>query len=129
VTDARTTANRLLGTAAAWLPWRGPRSGRPPDSPLNAEIGEQRRFGMTATSLDDYKRIRKTHGGTINDVVLGCRLRRAAHLAAHAGRAIVPSSTIRAMVPVSVRADNEDGSLGNRVSSYFRRPSVGSRAR
>jgi NRPS condensation-like uncharacterized protein len=41
-----------------------------PDSPLNVRIGEQRRFGMASTSLDDYKRIRKAHGGTVNDVVL-----------------------------------------------------------
>ena len=45
-------------------------------------IGEQRRFGMASTSLDDYKRIRKTHGGTVNDVVLASRRRGAADLAA-----------------------------------------------
>ena len=40
---------------------------RPPDSsPLNVEIGEQRRYGTADTHLDDYKRIRKAHGGTFH---------------------------------------------------------------
>ena len=31
---------------------------------------EARRFGMSTMRLDDFKAIRKVHGGTINDVVL-----------------------------------------------------------
>jgi diacylglycerol O-acyltransferase / wax synthase len=32
---------------------------------------------------------------------------------------VTPSTTVRAMVPVSVRGDSESGQLGNRVSSYL----------
>src|SRR6202042_2641957 len=83
------------------------------------EIGEQRRFGMATTSLDDYKRIRKTHGGTINDVVLATVSGALRTWLLTRGESVVPSTTIRAMVPVSVRTESEDGALGNRVSSYF----------
>ena len=41
-----------------------------PANPLNAPIGGQRRYGTSAGALDDYKAIRKAHGGTVNDVVL-----------------------------------------------------------
>ena len=41
-----------------------------PESPLNAVIGEHRRYAMLALDLDDHRRIRKAHGGTVNDVVL-----------------------------------------------------------
>jgi len=32
---------------------------------------------------------------------------------------VTPTTTVRAMVPVSVRSEAEGGKLGNRVSSYF----------
>jgi WS/DGAT/MGAT family acyltransferase len=90
-----------------------------PESPLNATIGEQRRFGMAATCLDDYKRIRKTHGGTVNDVVLGTVAGALRTWLLTRGESVVPSTTVRAMVPVSVRGEGDAGALGNRVSSYF----------
>ena len=46
-----------------------------PANPLNAPIGRQRRYGTSAGPLDDYKAIRKEHGGTVNDVVLDRRHR------------------------------------------------------
>jgi len=119
VTDARTTANRALGAAAGVAAVARTSFRSAPESPLNAEIGEQRRFGMAATSLDDYKRIRKTHGGTINDVVLATVSGALRTWLLTRGESVVPSTTVRAMVPVSVRSETDDGALGNRVSSYF----------
>jgi WS/DGAT/MGAT family acyltransferase len=119
VTDVRAGAGRAWGavTGIAAVARSSLRSA--PESPLNAEIGEQRRFGMAATSLDDYKRIRKSHDGTINDVVLAVVSGALRIWLQTRGEAVVPSTTVRAMVPVSVRSDAPDGSLGNRVSSYF----------
>jgi hypothetical protein len=74
VFDARATASKVAGSRAACSP-RPCRSPAGPDSPLNVRIGEQRRFGMAATDLDDYKLVRKAHGGTVNDVVLRDRSR------------------------------------------------------
>jgi WS/DGAT/MGAT family acyltransferase len=119
VGDARATAGRLLGTAAGVAAVARTSLRSAPISPLNAEIGEQRRFGMAATSLDDYKRIRKTHGGTVNDVVLAVVSGALRAWLLTRGEAVVPSTTVRAMVPVSVRTEAQDGGLGNRVSSYF----------
>jgi diacylglycerol O-acyltransferase len=119
LTDARVTAERALGAAAGLAAFARTSLKSAPSSPLNVEIGEQRRFGMAATSLDDYKRIRKTHGGTINDVVLATVSGALRIWLLTRGESVVASTTVRAMVPVSVRSQSEDGALGNRVSSYF----------
>ncbi|HEX8002611.1 MAG TPA: wax ester/triacylglycerol synthase family O-acyltransferase [Mycobacteriales bacterium] len=87
-----------------------------PDSPLNVEVGAQRRFGMARTDLDDYKRVRKTHGGTVNDVVLATVAGALRTWLLTRGES-VNGRTVRAMVPVSVRTEGQQ--LGNRVSSYF----------
>jgi diacylglycerol O-acyltransferase / wax synthase len=119
VADVRSTAGRAVdafgGIAAA-----ARSSLRPaPESPLNADIGEQRRFGMAATSLDDYKRVRKAHGGTVNDVVLAAVAGGLRTWLLTRGEAVVPATAVRAMVPVSVRSEADGGALGNRISSYF----------
>jgi WS/DGAT/MGAT family acyltransferase len=90
-----------------------------PSSPLNAAIGEQRRYGVARTSLDDYKLVRKEHGGTINDVVLATVAGALRGWLLFRGESVTPATTVRAMVPVSVRADADAGILGNRVSAVF----------
>ena len=90
-----------------------------PATPLNVPIGEQRRFGVARTELDDYKRVRKAHGGTVNDVVLATVAGALRAWMLSRGEAVPATSTIRAMVPVSVRSDDQQGALGNRVSSYL----------
>jgi diacylglycerol O-acyltransferase / wax synthase len=117
--DARATAGRTLGAAAGLAAFARTSLRSAPSSPLNAEIGEQRRFGMAASSLDDYKRIRKTHGGTINDVVLATVAGALRTWLLTRGESVVASTTVRAMVPVSVRSDTDGTALGNRISSYF----------
>ncbi len=87
-------------------------------TPLNVEIGAGRRFGLARTDLDDYKRIRKAHGGTINDVVLATVTGALRNWLQTRGES-VNGLTIRAMVPVSVRSEDQKGAGGNRVSSYF----------
>jgi WS/DGAT/MGAT family acyltransferase len=89
-----------------------------PESPLNADIGSQRRFAIARTELDDYKRVRKEHGGTINDVVLATVTGALRTWLLTRGES-VNGKSVRAMVPVSVRTEDEQGALGNRVSSYF----------
>ena len=86
---------------------------------MNVPIGEQRRFGVARTDLDDYKRVRKAHGGTVNDVVLATVSGALRAWLLSRGEAVGPSSTMRALVPVSVRTSAERGEAGNRVSSYL----------
>jgi diacylglycerol O-acyltransferase / wax synthase len=89
-----------------------------PQSPLNVRIGPHRRFAWVEADLTTFKAIKNALGGTINDVVLTAvagALR--AHLIRHARD---PEGTeLKAMVPISVRADAEHGALGNRVSAMY----------
>ncbi len=89
-----------------------------PSSVFNVEIGPHRRFAMAQADLGDLKRIKDTHGGTVNDVILsvvagalGKYLRARGH--------DTDGLELRAMVPVSVRADEEHGALGNRISAMM----------
>ncbi len=119
VVDVRTTVGAATSMATGLL--QGLRTiARPaPGSPLNVRIGEQRRFGMARTSLEDYKAVRRAHGGTVNDVVLATVSGALRTWLLTRGEPVVPTSSVRAMVPVSIRSDAEKGELGNRVSSYF----------
>ena len=115
-TDVRRVAGRALSVATS-VAAAVRTSARPaPDSPLNVEIGEQRRFAIARTDLDDYKRVRKTHGGTVNDVVLATVAGALRTWLLTRGES-VNGRVVRAMVPVSVRGEGQQ--LGNRISSYF----------
>jgi diacylglycerol O-acyltransferase / wax synthase len=119
ILDVRATASRVVG-ALGGLAAAARVAVRPaPDSPLNVSIGEQRRFGIARTDLDDYKRVRKAHGGTVNDVVLTAVAGALRSWLLSRGESVTSKTTIRAMVPVSVRAEHQQGTLGNRVSSYL----------
>jgi WS/DGAT/MGAT family acyltransferase len=87
-------------------------------SPLNAPIGTARRFGVAATSLADYKAIRAQHGGTVNDVVLAVVCGALREWLQARGEALTGRSTVRAMVPVSLRGEGEAAG-GNRVAAYL----------
>ena len=117
VVDARATVGKVAGVAGGVLAQARTMARSAPSSPLNVTIGEQRRFAMAKTDLDDYKRVRKAHGGTVNDVVLATVSGALRTWLLTRGESVTPATTIRAMVPVSVRAEGESG--GNRVSSYF----------
>jgi WS/DGAT/MGAT family acyltransferase len=89
-----------------------------PQTPFNVEIGPHRRLAFVRADLDDFKRVKDAHGGTVNDVVLsvvtgalGNYLRARGH--------DTEELELRAMVPVSVRADEERGALGNRISAMM----------
>ena len=86
--------------------------------PINTEVGPSRRFDWTAMKVADFKAVKNVLGGTLNDVVLATvsgALRRFCQQ-----RALDPDTLhVRAMVPVSVRAAQEHGQLGNRVTEMI----------
>jgi diacylglycerol O-acyltransferase / wax synthase len=89
-----------------------------PPSPLNVPIGPHRRYTWIDANLEEFKAIKNELGGTINDVVLTVvTLALGRWLRRHA----FPTDglELRALVPVSVRADVERGALGNRVSAMY----------
>ncbi|HEX3324986.1 MAG TPA: wax ester/triacylglycerol synthase family O-acyltransferase [Solirubrobacterales bacterium] len=89
-----------------------------PTTPFNVEIGPHRRLAFVRTELELLKAVKNEHGGTVNDVVLsvvtgaiGNYLRARGH--------DTEGLEMRAMVPVSVRAEEERGALGNRISAMM----------
>src|SRR3954447_26223597 len=117
--DVRRTIARAGNVAGGLLSAFNTARRLAPPSPFNVDIGEQRRYGMAKTELDDYKRVRKAFGGTINDVVLATVAGALREWLLMRGEPVTTSTTLRAMVPVSVRSEDQSGALGNRVSSYF----------
>ncbi len=86
-----------------------------PRTPFNGEITPHRRFAFGSLSLDEVKDIKKQRGVTVNDVVLALcagALRRYLE-----ERRELPADPLVAMVPVSVRTEEQKGSFGNQVSS------------
>ncbi len=91
-----------------------------PVPPLNAATGEQRRYGMERTSLADHRAVRRVHGGTVNDVVLAVVAGALRLWMISRGEPLTADVTVRALVPVSVRARARDaGGGGNSISAYF----------
>ncbi|MDQ1445025.1 MAG: diacylglycerol O-acyltransferase / wax synthase [Acidimicrobiaceae bacterium] len=88
-----------------------------PRTSLNGAITPHRRFGYTQVSLDDVKQVKNALGGTVNDVVLAmCSGALRQYLADNGER---PDKSLIAMVPVSVRTEDQKGTMGNRVSSML----------
>ncbi|MGY1824853.1 MULTISPECIES: WS/DGAT/MGAT family O-acyltransferase [unclassified Blastococcus] len=117
VTDARATAVRIGGVAGGLV--RTARSAilPAPHSPLNATIGRQRRVAVASADLDDLKRVRKAHGGTVNDVLLTVVAGALREWLLSRGEPVVGGTSVRALVPVSVQ--DEDGAGGNQVTSHL----------
>ena len=89
-----------------------------PATPYNGSLGPHRRFTWVRVDLADVKEIKNSLGGTVNDVILSTV---AGGLGRHLRAQAVDTEnlTLRAMVPVSVRADVERGALGNRVAAMM----------
>jgi WS/DGAT/MGAT family acyltransferase len=89
-----------------------------PPSPFNAPIGPHRRFAWVDADLVELKAVKDAFDGTLNDAVLtAVTLALGRWLRAHGFEA--DGVVLRAMVPVSVRADAERGALGNRVAAMW----------
>ncbi|TQL69691.1 diacylglycerol O-acyltransferase [Nocardioides albertanoniae] len=95
---------------------------RPPErpTPLSGALSQQRRVVTLQADLSDFRRIRDTHGGTVNDVILavvtgGLRSWLMTRQESLAGVRQVP-----ALVPVSVIDEELDATqLGSAVAPHF----------
>jgi len=85
-----------------------------PETPLNVPIGPHRRFAAVASSLDDFKVVKNAFGGTVNDVVLAVVAGALRSFLISRGRHTA-GVELRALVPVSVRAEDEHDVGGNRI--------------
>ena len=92
---------------------------------LNGPLGPHRSYAWARGSLSDVKEIRKSLGGTVNDVVLASITRGFRDLLVSRGEPI-EGRAVRTMVPVSVRRAGESGGVyNNRVSAMFAELPVG----
>jgi WS/DGAT/MGAT family acyltransferase len=87
-----------------------------PKVPLNVEISPQRSFYGARCDLDEFKAIKNALGGTVNDVSLA--------VTAGALRSWMlereletDGIELQALVPVSIRMEDEHGELGNKLTA------------
>jgi diacylglycerol O-acyltransferase len=110
------TAGRAALTAGSVLTGRRPT----PESPIHAELSEQRRFVTLRTNLEDYRRVRRVHGGTVNDVILATVTGGLRAWLMTRGESVHGSRSLKAMVPMSVfDSDLEPTSLGSQVTGHL----------
>lgn len=86
-----------------------------PATPFNHFVSADRTVATGSLPLAVVKQIKDAHEVTVNDVVMAiCAggLRR--YLAA---RSALPDEPLQALVPVSVRSEDEAGTMGNRVTA------------
>ncbi|MFJ8966179.1 wax ester/triacylglycerol synthase family O-acyltransferase [Lentzea sp. NPDC102401] len=93
---------------------------RPPtlNSPVLTASTRPRRVVMSRLDLADVHRIRRAHGGTVNDVLLALVTGALRHwLSAHGSAG--PDSVVRALIPVNQRSRSGDGASGNQISGFL----------
>lgn len=121
---AVTAARRTIGAALALRSHNRQPGVVPPPPPFSAPrtslqtaVGPHRRVAFAQASLEEVKAVKNAVGATVNDVVLA--------MCAGALRSLLaernehPDSSLVAAVPVSVRTEHEQGTMGNRVSAML----------
>jgi diacylglycerol O-acyltransferase / wax synthase len=119
--SAGAVGTRTLGAVSAV-------SGRraAPESPVHAALSEQRRFATVSTRLQDYRKVRAVHGGTVNDVVLATVTGALRNWLMTRAEPVPGSRSLRAMVPMSVMdSELEPTSLGSQVTGHLLRLPIG----
>lgn len=88
-----------------------------PRTSINTALTPRRSYAYTSLDLPTVKAVKHAIGCTVNDVVLGlCGTALHDHLVARGDELDGP---LVAMVPVSVRSDDERDTMGNKVSSML----------
>jgi diacylglycerol O-acyltransferase len=103
-----------------------------PSGPLNSPTSAQRRFAVARAKLDDLRAIRRGNTAAINDVVLAIVTTALRNWLLSRGEVVNLGTTVRAMVPVSVRSGDAESrrsysetgtfppdAVGNKVSAFF----------
>jgi diacylglycerol O-acyltransferase len=118
VSLARTTA--AVGGRVAYLAGALANRRVAQETPINTTLSEQRRFATVKTSLQDYRTVRRFHGGTVNDVILATITGAMRGWLMTRAEPVHGSRTLRAMVPMGViDGDLEPTSLGTQVAGHL----------
>ncbi len=95
---------------------------------LNGPIGGSRSFDWLQLPLADIKKIKNTHGVTVNDVMLAIVTGAVREYFMQVGGMTPEELTeteFRIMAPVSVRSKDESGTLGNKVAMWLMELPIG----
>jgi WS/DGAT/MGAT family acyltransferase len=87
-------------------------------TPINLPIGPHRRYDWHTMDLAAVKEVKNRLGGTVNDVVLAC-VAGALRSFFESRRVNVDVLDIRASIPVSIRSDEQRGTLGNQIALWM----------
>lgn len=113
VTEVATSASELaaVGRRVADMV-RTVARGTAPSSPLNTTVSRNRRFSVDQHRLEDYRLVRARYNCDINDVVLAVVAGALRNWLLSRGEPVTPTTTVRAMAPMSVYPDAELDSSG-----------------
>jgi WS/DGAT/MGAT family acyltransferase len=120
VRDGRDLADRTMDKSAAAM--SSLRSGwltASDRTPLNPDIGPNRRFDWTDIPLADLKEVKNRLGGSLNDVVLGITAGAVRRFLIDERGYDVSETEFRVMNPVSTRRADQRGALGNQVAMWL----------
>lgn len=120
IKDTKDISDRAMDKSAAAM--SSLRSGwlTPSDrTPLNPDIGPNRRFDWTEMPLESVKQIKNGLGGSLNDVVLAITTGAVRNFLMIERDFDVTGSEFRAMIPVSTRSRSQRGALGNQVAMWL----------
>lgn len=113
-----TTAGRVVRSVARPLtgderPLLEPFVGSAPETPFNQRLSGELRMAHVRLDLDLVKAVKTALGTTVNDVIMAVAAGGVRHwLVAHHA---LPPEPLLALVPVSVRTPEQNGTFGNRV--------------
>lgn len=90
------------------------------DTVFNQSPSSQRRVVTVSTALKDYRKVRRAHGGTVNDVILTTLTGALRTWLMTRAESVGPGRRIRALVPMSVLDEElEPTSLGSQVIGHL----------
>lgn len=88
-----------------------------PSTRFNNKIGPHRRFAFTSIPLERVKQVKNDLGMTVNDIVLGmCAGALRTYLDK---KGELPEESLRCVIPVSVRTEDQANAYGNQVSGML----------
>ena len=120
IRDGKELAERTMDkSAAAMSSLRSGWLSASDRTPLNPDIGPNRRFDWTDLPLGELKLIKNRLGGSLNDVVLAITAGAIRRFLIDSRGFDVSETEFRVMNPVSTRRADQRGALGNQVAMWL----------
>ena len=89
------------------------------ETPISGELSQQRRFVTVRTDLASYRKVRRAHDGTVNDVILATITGGLRAWLMTRAESLAGMRKIKAVVPVSVIDEElEATSLGSQIAAH-----------